>query len=503
MAKLYALLLLGIVLLGVLTCSQMVKTDSEPNPPENPSDLSFLTQALQELEKEAIFRPARIGLSIRRCKNHELVFSHGGQKTMVPASGQKAITCATALGILGEDFRFQTQIQHDGAIREGVLQGNIYLVGGGDPSLGSRYLKLQNLDLMFAQWLRPLQDKGIRQVKGHIIADESAFFGDINPADWMWGDMGNYFGAPAGGLNVLDNAYMLLFQPGTVGQVARISGTQPADIPIQFINEVLTGPAGSGDQASISGAPYDLVRYVSGTVPAGGTFKIRGSIPDPGVYLAQRFQAYLKKVGISVEKDPSSSRLWKLKGKSLPGNRTLLHRHPSYSLSKLIRPTNQYSINLYAEAILQALAIKSLGTSHTLKGGEAIQSYWQAKGLDTEGLYIRDGSGLSRSNGISPDQFSHILSLITQEPYFDSFYRSLPVAGVSGTMARIGIGTVLRNNLRAKSGSMSRVVSFSGYFKSLSGKDFSFSLIVNGHTSTYGKVRDKLSNLMLLMLNIP
>ena len=137
--------------------------------------------------------------------------------------------------------------------------------------MASKIIKSENLQALLNKWIKAIKNKGIQQIDGNIIADEDAYVTDVNPEEWIWGDMGNYFGAPAGALNVLDNTYRVYFRPGKLGDPAPIQRTEPNIPHMQFVNDVKTAKVGSGDQVVISGAPYDMVRYVQGTVPAGGS----------------------------------------------------------------------------------------------------------------------------------------------------------------------------------------------------------------------------------------
>ncbi|MEO1654814.1 MAG: D-alanyl-D-alanine carboxypeptidase/D-alanyl-D-alanine-endopeptidase [Bacteroidota bacterium] len=284
-------------------------------------DISKLGQALQKLAKDPILRSGQISFSLKKVKSREVVMEHYSHKTLIPASCLKALTTATGLGVLGSDFQFSTRLEYSGEIKEQHLSGDLIIRGGGDPTLSSRIMKTHSLSTVLNRWTKKLKELGIKEIDGDILVDESAFFGDISPAHWIWGDMGNYFGAPAGAINVYDNTYRLYFQPGTIGKEAKIFRTDPTIEDIKFINEVKTAGPGTGDQASISGAPYDPVRYVSGTVPfvpSGGQFTIKGSIPDPALYLAQTWKQLLNSQGIKVGGKPTTSRLRQLAKQTIP-----------------------------------------------------------------------------------------------------------------------------------------------------------------------------------------
>ena len=181
-------------------------------------------------------------------------------------------------------------------------------------------------------------------------------------------------------------------------------------------------------------------------------------------------------------------------------SREEIYMHSSPDLKMIIRYTNIYSINLYAEAILKAIGLKQKKEASTKAGAEAIQEYWQKEGIDTQGLYITDGSGLAGSNGLTAGQLCEIMYKTSKKAWFNDFYFTLPVAGVSGTMASVGLGTKAQNNLRAKSGGMTRVISYTGYFQNTKSKKYVFSLIANQYNCNYAEIKAKLSQLMGVMV---
>lgn len=509
MKKTYlAYFILGIFT-SFLTCSQGPAneeraTASSPNPSPIFYDLENLSQAIDALEKDSLFRHGSLAFSLQSVKDASILLEQNAQKTLNVASCLKAVTTATALGILGADYTFKTYLEYDGAIKGNVLEGNLYIRGTGDPVLGSTLLKKASLNAVLNNWAQKIKSLGIQEIKGAILADEDAFSGDLSPSHWIWGDMGNYFGAPAGAINVLDNTYKLYFRPGSVGKAAEIVKTEPAIANVQFINEVKTAPAGTGDQASISGAPYDPVRYVTGTIPQGGLFSIKGSIPDPAHFLSQALHTQLKKLGCQIQKKPSTTRQWKLSQKAYPStkNRQMIYTHSSPSLQEIVNYTNLYSINLFAEALLKQIGLKVKKEASTQAGTKAITEYWQEKGLDIGGFYMQDGSGLAFANGITAQQLSHIMYLTSQEPYFNTFFQSLPVSGQSGTMYTVAAGTLAQGNLRAKTGGMTRVLAYTGYFRTRRNEIMAFSLIANQYTCSYREMKKRLGDLMVKMVSI-
>jgi D-alanyl-D-alanine carboxypeptidase/D-alanyl-D-alanine-endopeptidase (penicillin-binding protein 4) len=504
MVRKYTSFCLIFIFLNFLTCSQNTKE----KPKQSVDSQSFnyntakLEKLLSQLSQDSILQTGSLGFSLISTRSGQEIMHTNGQKTFNVASCFKAITTATAWEVLGKDFRFQTDLKYDGVLQNGILKGNLYIQGYGDPTLGSQLMPNLGLESTLKLWLKKIQAVGIKQIEGMIIADESLFAGNTIPAEWNWGDVGNYYGAPAGAINVLDNTYKLFFRPGKVGTITQIIKTEPHLPDIQWINEVKTAEANSGDQASIQGAPYTNLRLAIGTIPAGGIFSIKGALPDPAFYLAKRLTQVLRFAGVSVSEEASTSRLLLLKGKSLPNSRKLIHRHLSPGLKEIIDFTNYYSVNLYAEALLKAIGLKIKQKASTIAGAKAIQEFWQKKGLDMRGFYLTDGSGMALANGICPRQLSRILGLLTKEKYFNFFYSSMPVAGISGTMKEVGAGSKAQNNLRAKTGGMTRVIAYTGYFKTKSGELMAFTLVANQYTCKYKEIKKRMEAILIQMMEV-
>lgn len=469
---------------------------------KNLPSLSFLSgtqldTSIDNLANEWLMKQGTLSLSVRDATTGKEIYDYNSEKIVNVASCMKLVTTATALGTLGADYRFKTDLEYSGAITNGKLNGGIYIKGGGDPSLGSRLIAGQSFSKVINTWVQKIKNLGIKEINQGIIADEEIFSGKVTPEEWTWGDMGNYYGASATSINVMDNTYKLYFQPGKLRWRAKILKTAPYLPKIKFVNEVNTAESGTGDRASISGSPYEQTRYVSGTIPQGGSFFIKGSIPDPADYCAYRLTVALRKAGIKVKEEGTTTRLLKLNKKPFSKQRKLIYRHQSPTLKEIIDYTNLYSVNLYTEAMLKMMGVRQEKQGSTHAGTKAIFKYWTSRGVSKTGLMIKDGSGLSRSNGITTKQLSHILYLAKKQSYFKPFYGSIPLAGISGTMKHVKVGF---KNLKAKTGGMTGVVAFTGYFKAKNGKLMSFSLVANDYTCSYRAMKDKLLKLMSVML---
>ena len=489
--------------------------DKNTNNPTSDFPTSDLTEklqkAFQELENDPDMQAGFQGFSLREAQTNTIIFEKNANKNFNVASNLKLLTTATALLVLGDDFTFKTTLEYDGNINNGVLEGNIYIKGGGDPTLGSYKMNngsnnIPNFDDLLIIWANAIKTAGIREIKGQIIADTRLYDDNATPQGWIWGDIGNYYGAPAYALNIADNSYQINFTPASkIGEIAQIASIFPQISDIDFVNQMKTAAAGTGDNGYIDGAPYQYTRFLHGTIPQmpqTGTFSIKGSIPDPAYLCAYKLHEILKKQNINISKQATCSRLLAQKNTSISSEtKKNLHTQKSPTLKNIISWINLYSVNLYAEGVFKAVNLQLNGNQNgTESNTEKLFEFWKSKKISLETAKIEDGSGLSKDNAISPNLMTVLLAQMQKETnVFDSFYKSLPIAGVSGTLTNVGKGTILAGNLRAKTGSLSNAIAFSGYFKNIQGKMMCFSLVANGFRGNYGKIKPKLEKIMLLM----
>lgn len=446
------------------------------------------------------FTHSSVGVAIADASTGRLLAHHQGGKSLIPASNLKLLTTATALAVLGPDYRFETQIAHDGYVdAQGILNGNLYIIGSGDPTLGSPEMEgTSSWASVLERFRLAVQQAGIRQLTGRVVADDSAFSSAANGSHWQWLDMGNYYGCGAFGINAHDNLYYLRFrQQASLGATPPVARVEPAIPGLQFENEVTSAERGSGDNAYIYGAPYTYQRHLRGTIPVGsGLFSIKGSIPDPPLFAAQQLQQTLEAVGIVCMRPPSTIR--KLKSEAgQDQRRTILYRHQSPSLAAIVDRTNKESVNLYAEALLRAIGLAKLGEGSEMAGLEATYSYWQERGLPTAGVQLYDGSGMAPRNVLPPAFFCKLLSTMYQDDQLrGSFWDSLPVAGRSGSLRNSLRGTAAEGRLRAKSGSLEQVRAYSGYVSRRDGQVLAFSILLNNYEGGGGDARRQLLSLM-------
>ncbi|MEM9017177.1 MAG: D-alanyl-D-alanine carboxypeptidase/D-alanyl-D-alanine-endopeptidase [Verrucomicrobiota bacterium] len=457
-----------------------------------PMALASPEAAIAEMEKiqnESATRTASLGLCFIPLDG-EPGNANGFEidRGLIPASTMKVITTATALEVLGKDFRFETNLELAGKLEEdGTLQGDVVVRGGGDPTLGS-----SNIASTFSRWQTALEDAGVKKVEGSIVGDASIFGTQMVPDSWARNDIGNYYGAGACGLTFHQNLYYCSFRTPKVWGIAPFVGTDPKLPNVQFINEMRVGPAGSGDQGYIYGVPYAKVKYLRGTVPAGkGSYTIKGSIPDPAFFCARAFTKHLNNNGTPVSGEPTTVRLLQVDGKSTAA-RKIIHTEESDSLASLMYITNMKSNNLRAECMHRMIGVKVREKTSIVEASRAVKDHWAAKGVDMAGFYMDDGCGLSRANTVTPRQLATILFHAAKHDDFSTFYGTLPVAGQSGTLRSIGGGTSAAGKIVAKSGTIGRIRNYAGYVNASSGKRYAFAIFITNYSGDLGTVKSQI-----------
>jgi D-alanyl-D-alanine carboxypeptidase/D-alanyl-D-alanine-endopeptidase (penicillin-binding protein 4) len=435
-----------------------------------------------------------------------VVVDINSDKSLSPASNLKLLTSAVALSRLGPDYVFNTYLEYSGMIdNNGVLNGNIFIRGEGDPTLGSDRIEgLLGLDSLNQAWILAIRNAGIKAINGDIIGDDS-FLDDMPLADeWMWVDIGNYYAPLTSGLCINENLFYIYFKPSTQVQgSANVLRTEP-DIPgLNFINNMKTGMRGSGDNGFVYGAPWQWTQQLEGTIPAGvNEFSIKASLPDPAKFAARYLKRKLHESGIIVSGEALSSREISIDKKK----KYILHKSTSPPLKMIVYHLNKKSINLYAEQLLKILAKKVHGKSSFNNGIKVIVDWLNEKNINCEGIFLHDGSGLSRPNGVTTHFLVNLLRTMTKESCFSEFYDSFPIAGDPndiGTMKGKCKGTLAAGNLRAKTGQHLRICAHSGYVYTKGGDLICFSIIANNYIGSYSKISKLHEQLMIQLAEIP
>jgi len=452
----------------------------------NAQNSSGLQQKVEQTASSKALYHGQWGVYARYVESGKEIISLNEEMSLAPASGLKVFTTSAALQLLGEDYTFKTNLYYEGKITNGILDGNIFIQGGGDPTLGSNKTKGSlPLDSLMMSWADAIKKAGISKINGAVIADAFFFDDQTVPDYWPWIDIGNYYGAGPNSLTINDNLYYLFFKPSSiVGGPAEVLRTEPVIENLTFKNYMKTGPEGSGDNGYIYAGPGDYSAVLRGTIPAGvDEFSIKGSMPDPPLFAAQYFTSYLKKNGIDVSLPAAKS-----DSKKFFSQASLIHTTVSPPLKDIVYTINKISFNLYTEHLLKTIAVEKTGTVSTENGIKTIKSFLDSAEISTEGFDLYDGSGLSRTNMITAKMMADLLAFMSRQKTFDSFFNSLVVFNLKdGKKAWV------------KTGLINGVRSHSGYVKDENGKLITFSFIANNFPGRIAEINEIHTNLISML----
>ena len=451
-----------------------------------------LEKLVNETRRSTGMQHGTLAVSVYNTRQQKMIYSYNSELAMMPASVEKLLTTGVGFAQLGSGFRFTTKVTMRGNVdRDGVLHGNIYITGGGDPTLGSYRYRQTSSDSLFDGWMRALKRKGVRRIDGRVCYNVTIFDEQPLHDTWQWGDIGNYYGTGASALNFHENMFFVYFNAGSkIGHPATAASIKPKNLDMHGICEVTTAAETTGDNVTIYGSPYSKDRLYRGTVPLGKqNFAVRGAMPDPARSCADIFSSYLRTHGIGISSN--SMQVY-----SQPDSlRSVVDQYSSeyYTIAQY---TNLTSNNLYAECIFKYLGYKKYGIGTFDNGTRAIMDYLKEKGLPTGGVHVVDGSGLSRSNTMTADFLCRYLAVLTKEPFYDDFLATLPKTGESGTAKNLLTNLPTGITVRVKTGTMDGVKAYAGYIITPRGETLTFCIVSNGHDCSSQEVAAKLNKIL-------
>jgi len=447
---------------------------------------------------------AQISFCIIDAATGKTIKDYNSEMAMIPASTMKIVTTSAALGILGKNFTYKTNFYLPGKTDTvtGNYTGDILVKGSGDPSFNSAYF-YSNDSLFFNPLIKKIKNKGIKKIKGTVVVDASCFENSI-PSTWIWGDIGNYFGAGATGLSYKDNKFSLFYSSAENGSQAVLQTIKPDYFSKLMAIQSDVKAYGSDDDAFVYGDPDGYSRKVSGTIPPNQkNYEVEAQMPQPPLYFGYSLLNELAKNNLTANKEAKPIADDTLKVSVLSPIK-LLYTHTSPSLEKIVFYTNTKSNNHYAESLLKTIGTKSAGIKGTTNNGiKAAENYWKDRGVDVTGLHMADGSGLSRANTITTKTQATILSKIYRDSLiYSAFNNSLPVAGKNGSMTSLCKGTFAENNMRAKTGYINRARGYCGYVKTRSGKELAFSVLFNNYDCSAKEAKLKIEKLLVALVDL-
>jgi D-alanyl-D-alanine carboxypeptidase/D-alanyl-D-alanine-endopeptidase (penicillin-binding protein 4) len=432
------------------------------------------------------------------------VYAMNADHFFTPASNAKIFTTSLALDTLGGDYRFHTTIESNDTLgTDGRLAGDLILVGRGDPDLSNRKFPYDNknetdgpIDKVLAEMADAAVAKGLKQIDGDIVADDSYFAFDPYPAGWNVGDLFFRFGAPVGAIAFNDNSVSFKMRPGaTLGQPPEVS-VEPAAAAGTVGLELTTVASGEQSELAVVRQPGASFLLLRGSLSLGqAPMRIDLAMLDPSATAAGELKQLLEARGVAVKgrirvrhgtpprTSPSGEPI--LGGGIEPvlgsGNSRVLVEHVSQPLIEIVRITNKVSQNLHAELLLRTVGREKLGVGSTAAGLKVERDFLRAAGIADGDVLLSDGSGLARDDLVTPRAAVELLRYALRQPWGEAFLSTLPVAGVDGTLENRMKNTAAAGFVEAKTGSADHVRALSGYATTRRGEYLVFSIFVNNN----------------------
>lgn len=459
-----------------------------------------INRVVNEIKNYEAFANGQVALLATDMKTGAILAEYNPDMSVIPASNTKLFSTAAALELYGPDYVYNTRLQYTGKIDEtGVLNGNIIIRGDGDPTLGSRFFTDHQNYRFNDLFVQAIKDAGIKHITGNIIGDGTIYDREMTPPTWPWEDIGNYYGAVPNGLTAYDNLITLHFKTGREGTEAIYTKCTPEIKGLSVESHGLASNV-SRESSNTYGKSYQYVKYVQGFMPYNKSdITVRSIMPDPPLFVATQLMDSLNSRGIKVFGKAINAAENSLYNR-LDTTATTILTLSSPTLADIIRQTNLFSINLYAEHCLSLVGIRQVGSSDVTKAAWALTSFWRSKGMDIKGLSLNDGCGLSHYNIVTPRQLCYLLTYMRNtSKYYEAFNNSLTMCGVKGTMSGMCLGTRAENNARGKSGTIRRVKSYSGYVASRSGREIAFSIIINNFTCSSSETRTMMEKFIVAL----
>ncbi len=420
-----------------------------------------------------------VSMKIMEVNSKYDIVNQNSQIRLIPASLTKLITTATALELLGPDYRYKTNFVCGGDIINGQLLGDIHVQAGGDPTLGSKYFEETAPELVFKNILSWLKEKGIHSIKGGIFVDSSKI-GYSSPR--LWEDIGNYYGVYPQSFNWKDNTVKVTLASKKVGTVCRVVSID-TDISPYILDCKVKAASHHKDSAYVYGLPEINKWWIEGSIPSNrAAFNVKAAMPDPKMIFSRELSNFLEKNHVSVKQEVVLDDEVK--------DTKIVYTHYSPKMSEIIKVVNHKSHNLFADMLLLTLAKEYYQCYSWDRGTQVIKDFWKDK-IDFENNFrLRDGSGLTPKNLISTEGMVELLTWMNENSsYFNVYKNSLAVGGKSGTLKSVFKNTQLKNKVFGKSGSMEGVLGYCGYYLNTKGNYCAFSAIANNFMIKTKQVR--------------
>jgi serine-type D-Ala-D-Ala carboxypeptidase/endopeptidase (penicillin-binding protein 4) len=458
----------AIASLLLAACSAGVRTAPEPRA----AAVAALRQSIDSMVGDPKFRNAHWGILIVDPVRGDTLYSRNAGKLFMPASNQKIITGAVALSALGRDYRFRTALVARGPVAGGVLEGDLEVVGSGDPTYSDRAIGDARTRLLAIA--DSLRHRGISRIEGRITAGGDAFPDSPLGFGWAWDDLGFPYSAGVDELMLNEGFGVVLVKAGTAAGEPVTAATWPArEYPLVRIaaRTVARDTAAVRQRLRVEWDASGDTVTLTGEIMAGDSARLEIAYRDVQRAFFHGLKEALAERGITVRGRDIAPRVAD----------TLLAVY-SEPLSAILPHMQKPSQNQIAEVVFKTIGREVTGVGTADSARRAVERQLVAWGADTAGFAVRDGSGLSRHDYLTPETIVKVLDAMRRSAGFEVFYASLPVAGVDGTIRNRMRGTAAQGNVRAKTGFVDKARSLSGYVTDADGGMLMFSMLCNNWT---------------------
>lgn len=437
-------------------------------------DREELARRLERLLADPALARAHVGLTVQVAETGEVLFDRAGEKRFTAASTAKLVTAAVALQRLGTGHRWTTTLAATGPVRQGVLEGDLWVVGSGDPSVTEDRLR---------SWAGHLRDAGIRRITGDVVGDDRAFESPAWGRGWMWNDLHLGWAAGVSGLQVDPGTISGRLHPGAEpGVPATLRLDRPTEhLPVDY--EVRTGTPGSNLRLRLDPHRPEGPTLVRGWIASDADpLRLRFAPTHPTLLFLERLDEALGSAGVTVdgelrrptpEETPPGGG-----GDPVTGWRqTFRSDSLGALLSSLLRPSD----NQMAESLLRTMGRERGREGSAREGLEVVDGVLSGWGVAPGAVALADGSGLSRYDALAPAALVRVLRAAWRQPWYPVFRDALPAPRESGTLRGRFMGIPAEESVRAKTGSLGSVRGLAGYVQDGDGETLLFTLLINGY----------------------
>jgi len=461
-----------------------------------------LRSGFDSLIADPMFRNTNWGVLVVEPLTGDTIYSHGAGKLFMPASNQKILTGATALAQLGPEYRFTTDFVSSAPVVDSVLRGDLVVFGRGDPSVS---------DAMMGDAMKPLRAaaeslwaRGVREIAGALVKGGNAFPDTTVGFGWEWDDFETTSGAAVDELFFNEGfARVTVFGGARPGDSVRVRTAPARTVPVvlaNFVTDAATGSTAAGERQARAPLQWTTdmrgarpVVHLAGSVGPGDSLSAQVALRDPASAWLDAFAEALRERGIRVRGNVIRAPV-----ATVP-DRPRLFSLSSPPLREILPPFLKPSQNQIGELLFHALGLERTGVGSADSGRRVVERQLVAWGADTAGFAVRDGSGLTRHDYVTPETIVKVLDAMRTHESFRVFYDALPVAGVDGTIAARMRGTPAQGNVHAKTGTVDKARSLSGYVTTADGRVLLFSILCNNFTVANREV-ERVQDAMLVGL---